>query len=190
MFEQLFGSKTRVKILNLFLNNDERSFYVREITRKIDEQINSVRRELSNLKNLNILTSKSKNGKLYYTANPHMDLFPELKKMFQKIGMEISGDNDFAKEVKKTGVIRYCALMGKFVEDKSNKIDIFLVGEVDKRKFNPVLKELEKETGKEINYTIFSYGEYRDRKMLFDRFITEIFSVPQEVLINNLESKS
>jgi hypothetical protein len=45
MIEQLFGSKTRVKLLKLFFSNPNRSFYVREITRTIDEQINSVRRE-------------------------------------------------------------------------------------------------------------------------------------------------
>lgn len=44
MIDALFGSKTRVKLLHLFLNNPGQPFYVREITRKIDEQINSVRR--------------------------------------------------------------------------------------------------------------------------------------------------
>ncbi|MEK7562001.1 MAG: hypothetical protein AAB541_04030 [Patescibacteria group bacterium] len=56
MFEQLFGSKTRVKLLSLFYSNPNRSFYVREITRKIDEQINSVRRELANLLSIGIVT--------------------------------------------------------------------------------------------------------------------------------------
>ena len=44
--EKLFGSKTRTKLLSLFFGNPERSFYVREMTRVIEEQINSVRREL------------------------------------------------------------------------------------------------------------------------------------------------
>ena len=57
MIEQLFGSKTRVKLLQLFYSNPNRAFYVREITRKIDEQINSVRRELSNLLSIGIITS-------------------------------------------------------------------------------------------------------------------------------------
>ena len=54
MVEQLFGSKTRVKLLKLFYSNPNRPFYVREITRKIDEQINSVRRELANLLSIGI----------------------------------------------------------------------------------------------------------------------------------------
>ena len=69
MVEQLFGSKTRVKLLNLFYSNPNRAFYVREITRKIDEQINSVRRELSNLLSIGIIVSETNNNRLYYEIN-------------------------------------------------------------------------------------------------------------------------
>src|ERR1700759_298362 len=69
MIEQLFGSKTRVKLLQLFYTNPNRSFYVREITRKVDEQINSVRRELSNLLSIGIITSEANNNRLYYEVN-------------------------------------------------------------------------------------------------------------------------
>ncbi len=69
MIEQLFGSKTRVKLLQLFYKNPKRSFYVREITRKIDEQINSVRRELANLLSIGIITSDNSDNKLYYEVN-------------------------------------------------------------------------------------------------------------------------
>ena len=55
--DALFGSKTRVKLLNLFLNNPDKTFYVREITRMIDEQVNSVRRELKNLEDINVVKS-------------------------------------------------------------------------------------------------------------------------------------
>ncbi|PIZ00343.1 transcriptional regulator [bacterium (Candidatus Howlettbacteria) CG_4_10_14_0_8_um_filter_40_9] len=187
MFEQLFGSKTRVKLLNLFLNNDEMAFYVRELTRKIDEQINSVRRELANLKSLDIVTCKKKNGKLYYMANPHMEIFPELKNMFRKIAYELSDENKLAKNLKKMGVIKYASLMGKLIKDPNNRVDLFIIGDVDKRKFQPFLKELEKDMQKELNYTILSFEEYNDRRMLFDRFITEIFSAPQEIVVNQLK---
>ena len=50
--EKLFGSKTRAKLLDLFFANTNKSFYVREITRLIEEQINSVRRELMNLEGI------------------------------------------------------------------------------------------------------------------------------------------
>src|SRR5277367_2843644 len=82
MIEQLFGSKTRVKLLQLFYSNPNRSFYVREITRKIDEQINSVRRELSNLLSIGIITSDANNNRLYYEVNQKYDYFTPLTQIF------------------------------------------------------------------------------------------------------------
>ena len=67
--EKLFGSKTRAKLLNLFFENPEKSFYVREMTRVIDEQINSVRRELLNLEKIGIIKNETFDNKVYYSAN-------------------------------------------------------------------------------------------------------------------------
>ena len=82
MFEQLFGSKTRVKLLQLFFSNPNRSFYVREITRKIDEQINSVRRELSNMLDVGIITSDNSDNKLYYQINQRYEYYVPLRTIF------------------------------------------------------------------------------------------------------------
>src|ERR1700759_3294119 len=82
MVDQLFGSKTRVKLLQLFYSNPNRSFFVREITRKIDEQINSVRRELSNLLAIGIITSDNTNNKLYYEVNQKFEYFDPLQQIF------------------------------------------------------------------------------------------------------------
>src|ERR1039457_3016730 len=82
MIEQLFGSKTRVKLLQLFYSNPNRSYFVREITRKIDEQINSVRRELANLLSIGIITSDTTNNRLYYEVNQSFDHYAELASIF------------------------------------------------------------------------------------------------------------
>src|ERR1700740_194718 len=82
MIEQLFGSKTRVKLLQLFYSNPNRSFYVREITRKINEQINSVRRELSNLLSIGIIVSDNTNNRLYYEVNQKYEFYDPLSIIF------------------------------------------------------------------------------------------------------------
>jgi hypothetical protein len=85
MIEQLFGSKTRVKLLRLFFSNPDRSFYVREITRKVEEQINSVRRELANLLSLGLITSDSSNNKLYYEVDQSYEHYDALRVMFSTV---------------------------------------------------------------------------------------------------------
>src|SRR3954469_19698913 len=88
MIEQLFGSKTRVKLLQLFYSNPNRAFYVREITRKIDEQINSVRRELSNLLSIGIITSGPTQNRLYYEVNQDYKFYKPLGMIFGGLAVE------------------------------------------------------------------------------------------------------
>jgi hypothetical protein len=49
MLQRLITSKTRVKLLTLFFMNPDKEMYIRELVRNTDENINSIRRELSNL---------------------------------------------------------------------------------------------------------------------------------------------
>lgn len=103
MIEQLFGSKTRVKLLRLFFSNPNRSFYVREITRIVDEQINSVRRELANMLSLGIISSDSSNNKLYYEVNQDYEHFDALQSMFSEVSEDETEETvKEKKETKKT----------------------------------------------------------------------------------------
>ena len=105
MIEQLFGSKTRVKLLRLFFSNPNRSFYVREITRKVDEQINSVRRELANLLALGLITSEegsktdgASNNKLYYEVNQKYEHYKALRSMFSEVAEVDEADEPAAEK--------------------------------------------------------------------------------------------
>lgn len=189
MYDKLFGSKTRAKLLSLFMNNSDQSYYVREITRTINEQINSVRRELANLKSFDIVVSQGKKGKLYYKANRKSDLYPELKKIFAKSAKEESAtmEKDMIKTVKNLGDVSYAALMGHFVKDNSSPIDFFIVGKVNRRRLKTFIAQLEKEAKKELNYSLMSLDEFENRKIMFDRFMTEIMASPKDVLVDYVD---
>ena len=47
MFSDLITSKSRVKVLNVFLANPTEMYHVRELVRRTGDEINAVRRELS-----------------------------------------------------------------------------------------------------------------------------------------------
>lgn len=191
MYDKLFGSKTRAKLLSLFMNNSDKSYYVREITRTINEQINSVRRELANLKSLDIVVSQGKKGKLYYKANKKSDLYPELKKIFSKTEKTAAKktEKDMIQTVKGLGDVSYAALMGHFVKDNSSPIDFFIVGKVNRRRLKTFVAQLEKEAKRELNYSLMDLDEFENRKMMFDRFITEIMASPKDVLVDYIDEK-
>ncbi|HKX23986.1 MAG TPA: transcriptional regulator [Candidatus Saccharimonadales bacterium] len=179
MIDALFGSKTRVKLLHLFLNNPNRAFYVREITRKIDEQINSVRRELANMLSVGIIKSDSSNNRLYYEINQEYQHYEPLRAIFADSHLQsevaASGEvNDWSKRLKPLGDVRVAIFSGSLVRGSSSELDVLLAGDLNKTQAKRFFKELEEEEGRSLNYTVMSYEDFYYRLSIKDRFITAI----------------
>ncbi len=196
MIEQLFGSKTRVKLLRLFYSNPNRSFYVREITRKIDEQINSVRRELSNLLSIGIIASDNTNNRLYYEINQDYEFYEPLKTIFGSGDMVVAGEEEVAvpvssikidpevAELASLGNVDLALYTGQFTRDDSSGIDMLIIGDLNQAKLNKYMKELETKEKKEIRYVVMSPEEFNYRRQVKDRFITTVLSAKKQVLID------
>jgi len=192
MFEQLFGSKTRVKLLSLFYNNPDRPFYVREITRKIDEQINSVRRELQNLLNIGIVRSVSQSNRLYYEVNPKYKFHKELQSIFQRIPAkskeikQTKEEDQILKQLQKAGNVRMAFLTGAFVRGSNQQIDIFIIGDMNKSQLARVVADMEKEMSRELNYAALTVEDYDYRRNLNDRFLTDILDENKIILCDKI----
>lgn len=200
MIEQLFGSKTRVKLLGLFYQNPNRSFYVREITRKIDEQINSVRRELANLLSIGIIKSDNSNNKLYYEVNQAFEHYDALEAMFgnQKKRSKKSTKKpsegeptDTAEESKieepdfqskdenlenivKSGNVRLLVYTGQFTRDNRPGVDVFIVGDINIPNLEHAIEKLEQTEKREVRYSVFTPEEFSYRRQINDRFVSDI----------------
>lgn len=188
MIDALFGSKTRVKLLHLFLNHPGQSFYVREITRVIDEQINSVRRELANMLNVGIITSDSADNKLYYEVNQRYEHYVPLRAIFADQHVEAIADTELAtswhEELKQLSGVRIVLTAGVLVKGSTSAVDILLVGDVQPAKLKKVMKDIEKVEGRELNYSLLSYDEFYYRLSVRDKFITEILNGNHAVLVD------
>lgn len=182
MIDALFGSKTRVKLLHLFLNNPNRAFYVREITRKIDEQINSVRRELANMLSIGIIKSDSSNNRLYYEINQEYQHYKPLRDIFADEKLEsaaaaaVDSNNDWHKRLKPLGDVRVLILSGSLVRGSSSDVDVLLVGDINKTQAKKFIKELEEDESRSLSYTMMSYEDFYYRLSIKDRFIVTIIT--------------
>lgn len=186
MIEQLFGSKTRVKLLHLFYGNPNRSFYVREITRKIDEQINSVRRELANLLSIGIISSDTNNNRLYYEVDQTYEYYAPLSAIFGSGTIAVAsaaaeGDDQVLKGL---GNIDLALLTGQLTRDERSGIDVLLVGDLNQAQVAKYIAELEAKEGKELRYAVFDRDEFSYRQEVNDRFLTQVLSSKKQILID------
>jgi predicted transcriptional regulator len=193
MIEQLFGSKTRVKLLQLFYSNPNRSFYVREITRKIDEQINSVRRELANLLSIGIITSDTTNNKLYYEVDQKYEYYKPLAAIFggAVLADEAEGEVLIAPEqtkqpLKELGNVELALYTGQFTRDERSGVDFLVVGDVNQTQVQKYVEQLEKKEDKEVRYVVMTADEFAYRKQVNDRFLHTILESKNQVIVDKL----
>ncbi len=187
----LFGSKTRVKLLHLFLNNPDKSFYVREITRLIDEQINSVRRELLNMMNVGVITSDTEDNKLYYKANKKYEHFNSFQAIFapvQKTSSRASvtsrEDGSWREDIRALKGVRVAVAAGILVEGSASSVDLVLVGSIAPVKVKELIQAVESREGREVNYTVMTYDEFYYRLSVRDRFTVELLSGKHSVIVD------
>lgn len=192
MIDALFGSKTRVKLLHLFLNNPGQSFFVREITRKIDEQINSVRRELANMLEVGIIVSDSSNNKLYYQVNQRWDYYLPFRTIFSdtKIKSSIAAvpngacTEDYSSLLGSLHGVRLVIIAGILVEGSNAPVDLLIVGDASSVKVKLAVKEIESTEGRDVNYSVLSCDEFYYRLSVKDKFITEILNSHHKIIID------
>lgn len=180
--KSFFGSRTRVKLMGLFLMHPKNEFFIREITRKLSEQINSVRRELNNLKKVGMLRTSSKNRKKYYYINENFALLEEFKNIFVKVA---NPQDEIIKAVSGLGKIDFLLFSGQFVGVKG-EVDMLIVGEIDKVGLKKYLEE--ELAAAKIKFTVMTRADFLYRLDCKDKFVLDLLTKEEKnVPINNLK---
>ena len=185
--EKLFGSKTRAKLLRLFFENPEKSFYVREMTRVIDEQINSVRRELLNLESIGVIKNDTFDNKIYYSANSKHPFCRPLTEIFSK---KINTLSD--QDIRETTWEEYCRPVKKYLKGLivTNRlpgqegVDLLIIGNDKTKKLTRWAEVIEKKQGKPINYVIMTPDDFVYRKSVQDRFLGDVLEMEISEIID------
>lgn len=180
--DQLFGSRTRAKILRLLLTNPEKSYFVREIGRKIHEHVNSVRRELLHLQAVEIIQATGQGQKRYYRANIEHGFFHELKALVFK--GEVLDERSLLAAIEDSGRIYLLVLTGFFVGQTEAATDVLIVGTIHRTKIERLMRTFQEHFDRPIHYTAMTKSEFEYRHSLTDRFLYTILAGPTITVID------
>lgn len=188
MFSDLITSKSRVKLLNVFLSNPTEMFHVRELVRRTTDEINAVRRELAFLEKKGILVKEPRANRVYYSLSKNYSFYFDLLRLGSKnigLGAEI------LKNKVKLGKIKYAMFSGRFLrkmKDQPDEVDLLIVGNVVLPELALLIREEERRLATEINYTVMTDEEFDFRKKKRDPFIVTILSSSRVMLIGDEET--
>lgn len=188
MLSDLITSKSRVKVLNVFLTEPYEMYHVRELVRKTEDEINAVRRELAFLEKKGVLTKEPRANRIYYSLSKTYPFYYDLLQVGAKtigLGAEI------LKNKAKLGKIKYAMFSGKFVKkirNDPNEIDLLIVGTIVLPELALLIRNEERRLNKEINYAPMPEEEFLFRKKKSDPFIASVLSGSRVMLIGDEES--
>lgn len=188
MLEDIIISRVRVKILTLFLTNPGTIFHVRDIVRKISEEINAVRRELAHMEKAGMVSKEPRANRLFYLMRKDHPLYFELLALVAKC----SGLGwDIIKHKAKLGKIKFAMMSGRYfrgVQRKAgNDVDLLIVGTVVLPELAQLVKAEEVRRAREINYTVMTEEEFNFRKRRRDPFVLDILGGSRMMIVGDEE---
>lgn len=184
--EVLLGSKTRLKILKLFFQNEEAAFNLKDVSKRSQVPRKSAKKEIEKLNKVKLLKTKVQKRKRLYSINPKFLFFNELRTMIFRVSPLYL--TDLKTLFKKDSKIKLVVVSGAFLQEGKASTDLLIVGDkVGKSKITKIIKRLESETGREIKWSLMTKEEFNYRNKMNDRFLRDVFDHAHKKIINKLK---
>ena len=190
---KLFGGQARVRIMRLFLLNKENHFEIGEISSRSRVAKGNVRKELNSLlaigfaKQKNITKEGSRGAKKKVAVWSLDGSFQYLKQVREiLVDPSLLIQENLVERFRPIGKIKLIIVSGVFIGDPKSRADLLIVGDkIKKNVLQQVIKGLEAEIGKELDYVVFDSLEFKYRMDMYDKLVCDIIELPHEKLVDS-----
>ncbi|MBU1104399.1 winged helix-turn-helix domain-containing protein [Candidatus Parcubacteria bacterium] len=179
----MITSKVRVKILSLFLSQDNTGLHVREITRRVGTEINAIRRELDNLFKAGLIRRETQGNRVYYRIKKEYPYYWDLLSCWEK---EQGLASKILNEQKSLGKVKFALVSKEFITGRKSgaeDVDLLLVGTIDVKVLKAIIEKQQEKLGREINYCVMGEDEFDFRKKRLDPFIVKVLTQARIIFI-------
>lgn len=196
---KLFGSAAKVKIIRLFLLNQEQGFDVGDIAERSRVGSAAVRKELAALaaagfvkkrmfvkewtvkKNKKeILKKKRVQGWFFRSEFKYKEALRDLVLDTEFVDLQVLG-----KRLKKLGKMKLVIASGVFIKDPESRLDLLIVGdELRRQPIDTTIRMLEAEIGKELSYAVFDTPDFLYRANMYDKLVRDVIDTPHEKILD------
>ena len=185
IFDALFGSKSRARLIRLFVVNPGIEFTVFEAAEKTLIPREDVAREMARLSKMKLVFERSRKGKKCFVVNEEFPFYPELKSLISKLN--VRAQSQVFRKLKIIGEVKLILISGLFLNYPKSKADMILVvNNVNRTKLKHAIAHLEAEVGREIRFVLMNSEELHYRLNMLDRFFVEFLEGPHEEVVNKV----
>lgn len=189
---KLFGGQARVKIMRLFLLNHEATFEIDEITSRSRVAKANARKEVNALAAMGFVKQKmvthegARGAKKKVPAWQLNHSFPYIDSIRDLlVDPSLLLREDLNMKFKQVGKIKLMIVAGIFIGNENSRADILIVGDkLKKNVIQQIIKGLESDIGKELDYVILDSAEFKYRVDMYDKLVCDILELPHERIVD------
>ncbi|MDD2766693.1 MAG: hypothetical protein PHH40_02950 [Candidatus Moranbacteria bacterium] len=185
LFDSLFGSKARARLIRFFILNPGVEFGTVTISEKTLISRPEVSREIVRLTKMKMVIEHSRKGKKQFSVNEDFPFYTELKSLVSKLN--VHAQSQVFRKLKIIGEVKLILISGLFLNYPKSKVDMILVvNNINRTKLKHAIAHLEAEVGKEIRFVLMNSEELHYRLNMLDRFFIEFLEGPYEEVSNKV----
>ena len=199
---KLFGNAAKIKIMRLFLSNDDVIFDNAEISKRTKVSLVNLRKELKIFESISLIKKrifykeviKKVKGKEVvekkktsgWILDPSFSLLAPLKNLLIK-GSPVA-QKDIINRLKGGGVLKLIITSGVFIQEPDSRVDILIVGDnINNSYLERAISILESEIGQELKYFILETPDFNYRLGVYDKLLRDILDYSHKKIVNKLD---
>lgn len=176
-------SKARQRLLAYYFTNPTTRRHLRDLAERLSVDPSNLSKELGRLESEGLFQSEVSGRQKYFQLNRHYPLFDEVRRIVAKT---IAAPQLIAQSFRKIDKIEEAYLYGSFArnqQDAASDIDVLVIGAPRKEVMALTAQKLERQLGREINYTVLTPAEFKARRARKDSFLENVWHNKRIALI-------
>jgi predicted nucleotidyltransferase len=168
-------SKARRRLLAYYFTNPTARLHLRDLAQRLSIDASNLSKELHRLEIEGLFRSDVSGRQKYFQLNREYALFDEVRGIVMKT---IGAVTLIARSLKKVEGLDAAYLYGSFARDQqdaSSDIDVLIIGAPPQEILAEAVRKLERQLGREINYTILTPKEFEARRSRKDAFLENLW---------------
>jgi predicted nucleotidyltransferase len=176
-------SKARQRLLAYYFTNPTARHHLRDLADRLSIDPSNLSKELGRLERDGLFRSEVSGRQKYFQLNRDYPLFSEVRNIVTKT---IGAVPLITQSLKKIGDIEQAHLYGSFArnqQDAASDMDLLLIGSPREKVLAEAVRKLEKQLGREINYTVLTRHEFEARRERKDAFLENVWHDKRVLLL-------
>ncbi len=168
-------SKARQHLLAYYFTNPTARHHLRDLAERLAIDPSNLSKELGRLEREGLFASETSGRQKYFQLDREYPLFAEVRKIVAKT---IGAAPMIAQSLKRIAGIDKAYLYGSFAsnqQDAASDIDLLMIGAPREEVLAQAMRKLERQLGREINYTVLTPKEFQSRRARKDAFLENVW---------------